>query len=1243
MNLDSYICNMKKTTIAIITILIALFSFTAKGEIPQVLDESHPRLFLRAGEEKALLKNIEADSVWTKMHQAVLQECEVICNLPLVEPKVVGPRMHASSCEILRRVLFLSYGYRTTLNKTFARRAEEEILHAAALESWHPQHYLDVAELATAVGIGYDWLYDYLSESSRKTLVRALKEFALNTAEDPELSAVFTTRETRKCNWGQVCNGGITIAAIATLSENRKQSSRLIERCSEVMMDPMTAGYPPFGCFREGFGYWAFGTQYNILFIDAMQKFFGPECVQRYKDVPGFLESGNYSQQLITPSLHTFGYSDNSTRIYLEPAVFWMNSVRPSPQLFYRQKALFEKFEPTHSYVKTIKNRLIPFMIIWGAGTGDKPTASMQDAQMPTECFYLGKGDNDICVMRSGWGTDDAYLGFKCGSPFSPHGHMDVGSFYYENDGVRWSLDLGSDDYGSVEVHGIKLFDRAQDSDRWLKLTKYNNFAHSTTYPEGEYQKVEANCPIAASKKYMMAAAELAPLYPGKLASLRRSISLKDKSVVIEDRVKAAENNVDMVWNMTTEALSFEREGNTLTLHAKEGKNLVMDVACNYPFAAELVSAAPKHSWEGQNEGVSFLRIRYSVPAGASGAIRVSLTPGQTITSDHPRLILRRGQEEKLMANIRSDKRWADLHRRVIKEAKVILAQEDQKFKLGARREMHLQGCEAVRQALYTAYAWRTTGDSRYLQKAEAIAKNICSLKSWNPYHFLDVAELNVAASFIYDWCYDGLSPQLRETLVKSIRDKALIPSETGGEGNPGYNLRWMDMTSNWSQICHGSMAVGAIAIHEEEPEIAERIIERSIEKMAIPMKAEYYPQGAYSQGMGYWGYGTALNAIFLDSMEKYFGPERTRSLEEIPGFMQTGTYYGQLITNNLGNFSFCDNSTSDIMPEHVIFWFYGKTHDPALLYYQKLLIDKYIADPNLTLGSYGRHLPLMMVWGAGTGDSPTADFSKAERPEDLFYIADGINPVCTMRSGWAPEDLWVGFKVGNPSCPHGHMDEGEFLLEWGGAKFGTDLGSDSYGKVSTLGYGSLFKMGEESMRWNELLRYNNFSHSTLTVNKAFQKLETRSYFTSWQSNPDAMSATADLSETYSYDLEKAVRKVSLIDKNKVVVEDEIQAKSGRGADVVWNLTTMANGFSFDKKKGVITLTAPGIDGPRTMKLSISLASGAPYKVERVAVNSEFKHPDAEKPADGCYFIRIRFGVKKGSSEKLICTFTPVK
>lgn len=614
---------MKKFVVILFALIGAGFISAAQSDL------SHPRLFLRSGEEKALLANIRKDTIWHEMHNEIIKEAEVICGLDMLKRKIVGPRMHAISCEALRRILFLSYSYRMTGRKEFAARAEKEMLHLSGFVDYNPSHFLDVSEMGVALSIGYDWLYDYLAPESRSTILRAIQEKVLTPGitggeGDPGYNLRWLELAN---NWNQVCNGGLTVASIATYTENQELSETIIRRSCEKILIPMEWEYAPMGCFPEGFGYWAFGTQFNILFVDAMEKFFGPESVVKFKEMPGFIESGNYSQQLITPSLRTFGYSDNSTRIYLEPAVMWFNTVKSDPAMYYMQRRLFYKFQKSASYVKTIKNRLIPFMLIWGAGTGDNPVVNLDNPEYPTQNYYLGQGKNDICVMRSGWTKDDVYLGFKAGRVRSPHGHMDVGSFYYEVDSVRWSLDLGSDDYGKIALAKVNMFDMTPSSPRWNVLTKYNNFAHSTTYPEGVRQQTKPTCTMTGDREKMTASTSFASLYPKQLDSLVRTVTLKGRSAVIEDFVMAGKSEVEMVWNMTTEGSSLKRKGRKLTLTNPEGKVLDINVKTQTPFRAELVPAKRNNDFEGENKGIYWLRIIYYVPANCYEKITVTLTP----------------------------------------------------------------------------------------------------------------------------------------------------------------------------------------------------------------------------------------------------------------------------------------------------------------------------------------------------------------------------------------------------------------------------------------------------------------------------------------------------------------------------------------------------------------------------------------------------------------------------------------
>ncbi len=602
---------------------------------------NHPRLFLKGGEERALVRNIAADEGWSRMHADIVAECDTICELAPMERILEGPRLHAVSCEVLRRVFFLSYAYRTEQEKRYAERAVKEMLAVCQFSDWNPKHFLDVAEMTTALAIGYDWLYDLLDKETRRMIEESILNKGLLPSEVREYHYPFMIKESRYSNWGQVCHGGMAIGALAVMDRYPEVAERIVTRSRERILLPMMKAYPPGGCYPEGFGYWAFGTQYNVLLIAALESVFGEKDVENLKRVPGFIASGDFSQQLITPTLHTFGYSDNSTRLFLEPLAMWFNAQDYNPALFYMQKRLFEKLSVEKSYVKGIKNRLIPAMVIWGAGTGRKPEVSLDDAELPTTHFYIGRGENSVCVMRNGWEKDATYLGYKVGRPNNFHGHMDIGSFYLESQGVRWSVDLGSDHYGDIAKAKVPMFDMKQESPRWTVLTKYNNMAHSTLTLNNAYQKVDGQCDFTAwndADGDMWAEADLTPVYVSEAKRVERRVALRSgDEVVVEDRLASADKAVKVVWNMTTPAALryFDREKSAALLSALDENGLERMLRVEFSFGTDadydfsFIPARSRNSYENPNTGISFMKVTYTVSAHESQRFTIRMTPAE--------------------------------------------------------------------------------------------------------------------------------------------------------------------------------------------------------------------------------------------------------------------------------------------------------------------------------------------------------------------------------------------------------------------------------------------------------------------------------------------------------------------------------------------------------------------------------------------------------------------------------------
>lgn len=102
------------------------------------------------------------------------------------------------------------------------------MLAAAAFADWNPSHFLDVAEMTAALGIGYDWLYEELSEEDRRGIREAIVEKGLK----PSLTVNSWTRAVH--NWNQVCNAGMAIGALAVAESEPELAARMVARAVET-------------------------------------------------------------------------------------------------------------------------------------------------------------------------------------------------------------------------------------------------------------------------------------------------------------------------------------------------------------------------------------------------------------------------------------------------------------------------------------------------------------------------------------------------------------------------------------------------------------------------------------------------------------------------------------------------------------------------------------------------------------------------------------------------------------------------------------------------------------------------------------------------------------------------------------------------------------------------------------------------------------------------------------------------
>ena len=488
---------------------------------------------------------------------------------------------------------------------------------------------------------------------------------------------------------------------------------------------------------------------------------------------------------------------------------------------------------------------------------------------------------------------------------------------------------------------------------------------------------------------------------------------------------------------------------------------------------------------------------------------------------------------------------------------------------------------------------------------------NIVSLfVDWNPSHFLDVAEMTTAMAIGYDWLFNYISIETKRRVEKAIETKGIRPSF-----KEDYNNHWLDNHNNWNQVCHTGMSLGALAIYDHIPELADTIVNRAVEKIKLPMSI-YAPDGAYSEGYSYWAYGTTYNVLLIEALKAVKGTDF--GLSQMPGFLKTGKFIQNMILGDGKSFNYGDcNHSGRMFPP--MFWLAQQNHDTSLLWTEKYLLDK-ASKKQLIDYRYGLYA---ILWGA------RMKLNHIVAPSHKMWVsAKSQQPVAVMRTNWEfKKGLSAAIKGGTAQAGHTHLDVGAFIITDHNIRWAMDFGPQEYNMLEKLGI-DLWGRNQESQRW-DVFRYNNQAHNTLTFNNQHQNVEGHSLITEYGDKTDFMYAIVDMTPVYVNQIVEAKRGIALVNEQYFVVRDEIKVLN-KPTTVRWNMLTGATPEILDDH--TIQLSMQG------KKLLLQVESSAPILMKTWSTTSPNSY-DAANP--NTIFVGFEAELRPGMKETLQVKLIP--
>jgi len=574
------------------------------------LRREHPRLVLTPEIEAKLKHQLAADPVVQNVYKAIQLNAAAIQDKPLLKRVLTGRRMLSVSREAVYRMNMLGMVYRIERAPEVLKRINDELTAVSGFSDWNPSHFLDTAEMSLAVAIGLDWTGGDLPESTVELAQTALIEKGIRPGFETNSGWQGVVN-----NWNQVCFGGMVAAAIAIADREPDLAAKTISRALNNMPLALKE-YGPDGLYPEGASYWSYGTGYSVVTASMLESAFGTDF--GLSDFRGFKESALFRKLMDAPAERLYNFGDCSDRRQANGdfVLAWF-AARTGNQVF-READRF--LRPPDEMGKLSRH----------GGVGMVWLSQYRETDAtPLPTAWKGDGINPVVVFTGGPNDPRGYyFGGKGGSASISHGTMDAGSFVFDLDGVRWSLDMGNQNYHALEKTGFKLWGRGQDAERWTLLTK-NNFGHSTLTVNGQRHRVDATATLLAFQDgdSPKATIDLTPIFGGLLERAHRKF-VKDgpTSIVIEDHLKLSEDAHQVVWQLMTEAEVTVVDGGVIL--RQDGKRLNVENLSHPSLSISVVSLDPPpldldRKWKGLK------RLELNLPAQAfengEGTVRIRL------------------------------------------------------------------------------------------------------------------------------------------------------------------------------------------------------------------------------------------------------------------------------------------------------------------------------------------------------------------------------------------------------------------------------------------------------------------------------------------------------------------------------------------------------------------------------------------------------------------------------------------
>jgi hypothetical protein len=531
-----------------------------------------------------------------------------------------------------------------------------------------------------------------------------------------------------------------------------------------------------------------------------------------------------------------------------------------------------------------------------------------------------------------------------------------------------------------------------------------------------------------------------------------------------------------------------------------------------------------------------------------------------SLRPNHPRVMARPETFDHIRALVAKGGVPAELYAAVRKSADQLLTAPVSHYEKPDGRRLLSVSRRVLDRVRTLALVSRLESDPRYAERAWQELAAAAQFPDWNPPHFLDTAEMTHAFALGYDWLYDRWTEEQRRTLRDAIVTQGLR------EGLKVYDSKkgWARNENNWNQVCNGGLISGALAIADAEPELAAQIVSEAVHSVPLAMK-HYAPDGAGTEGVTYWDYGSRYNIVLISSLQTALGTDF--GLTRIGAFERSGYYQIYLSGANRVAFDFADCGRSRVS-EAQHFWLARQYDVPIYSWFRLSALE----------GGRERGGVLDLLWYDDRGR--VMDF-KTLALDRYFRGAE----CASLRTSWEPDAMIVGIQAGDSMNlgGHRHLDLGSFIVDARGERWIMDSGVEH----------ETYMTHRNKTPRTAYYRVRAEGHNVPVLNPGKgpdQNPKAVAKVVKFESTPAEAVAVVDLSQAYESAANRVVRTFTLEDRKRLVVTDELSTR--QPAELWWFLHTEA-AIALSNQDRTATLSRAG----KTFTVQLQEPAGAAFEV----------------------------------------------